>query len=126
MQVDATISDEIDFWGKKASDLQANIRVFDNNAIVGNLKYVEDYSEGGFDMSLGHHFIAIHAAATKPVDSITVEVVGGLSGPITLESDGLIVLQLVSTAKAIKVVATKGTKSETKVYKIGSLIKEAQ
>ena len=112
MSVDADIPASEDLFGKTVSDLQTGVRV-GSNAITGTLKYVEDYT--GFSSKTEEqsgNYLVIHAADAD-ADSVTVEVVGGTSGPRTLDSDGIIVLRI----------ANKNTQSvQVKSYKNGAVI----
>ena len=69
-------------------------------------------------MDEGHNFIALKATADEG-STITVEVVGGERTPRALDSDGIAILQLVDGATAIKLVATKSGKTETKTFILG-------
>lgn len=112
MSVDADIPASEDLFGKTVSDLQTGVRI-GSNAITGTLKYVEDYT--GFSSKTEEqsgNYLVIHAADAD-ADSVTVEVVGGTSGPRTLDSDGIIVLRI----------ANKNTQSiQVKSYKNGAVI----
>ncbi len=41
-------------------------------------------------------------------DEITVELVGGTGGPVTLDEDGIIILRVTSTSQSVKVTASAG------------------
>lgn len=93
LQVNTDGLADADLFGKSVSDLQTNVAI-NAGKLTGSLKYLASYDGGGFDTSKGHHFIALHAEATG-ADSITAVVVptqGG--GAVTLDSDGIAVLQL--------------------------------
>lgn len=92
--------------------------------VRGTSKYIEDYTSAGYDMSKGHNFIAFKSTAVTG-STIVVESVGGESGPTTLDSDGIAVLQIVESCRAIKVTATKGSVSETKIFNIAVAKEEA-
>jgi hypothetical protein len=53
------------------------------------------------------NFLALHFEAPE-ADSITVEVVGGHSGPRELDSDGLVVARIENTEQSIRAVAYFG------------------
>ena len=112
MSVDADVPASENLFGKTVSDLQSGVEV-GKNAITGSLKYVDDYT--GFSSKTEEqsgNYLVIHAA-DPTADSVTVEVVGGTSGPRTLDSDGIIVLRI----------ANKNTQSvRVKSYKNGNVI----
>ena len=69
------------------------------------------------------NYIAIHNTVPDTTGAtITVEVVGGTSGPRTLDSDGIIVLRIANTSQKIKVVASKdGLATVTKTFSLTGL-----
>ena len=127
MSVDADIPASEDLFGKTVSDLQTDVRI-GSNAITGTLKYVDDYT--GFSSKTEEqsgNYLVIHAA-DPTADSVTVEVVGGTSGPRTLDSDGLIVLRIANkNTQSIQVKSYKnGAVIATKNYSLTGLTLEAQ
>ena len=123
MTVDADISPSEDLFGKTVTDLQENV-VIGSSAITGTSKYVTGYT--GFSSKPEEqegNYLVIHCAATD-ADSITVELVGGTKGPVTLDADGLIVELIRNTSQKIKVVATKGNLKEEKVFSLSGLVLE--
>lgn len=125
---DADISDDVDLFGKSASDLEENI-VVGTSDITGTLKYVDDYSSAfGGELASGH-YLALHYS-TPGVEgaTITVEVVNGTSGPVTLDPDGLHIARIADkSAQTIRVVASKeGYESVTKVYSLTGLTLNAE
>lgn len=125
---DADISDDVDLFGKSASDLEENI-VVGTSGITGTLKYVDDYSSAfGGDLASGH-YLALHYS-TPGVEgaTITVEVVNGTSGPVTLDPDGLHIARIADkSTQTIRVVASKeGYESVTKVYSLTGLTLNAE
>lgn len=126
MSVDADIPASEDLFGKTVSDLQSGVAI-SGNAITGTLKYVDDYT--GFSSKTEEqsgNYLAIHAADSK-ADSITVEVLGGTSGPRTLDSDGLIVLRIADkNTQRVQVKSYKdGAVKDTKTYSLTGLTLEA-
>lgn len=84
--------------------------------------YIDEYGgDSGFDPDDGTHFIALHAVADTG-STITVEVLGGQGGPVTLDSDGVVILQLASTAEKLKFVASKNGMAQTKIFDLTALI----
>lgn len=106
-----------DVLGKATSSLQENIKV-SANAISGTLKYVTDYT--GFDTELKDgNYLCVYTAI--PADTtVTMELVGGTSGVKTLD-DGIIVLKVTSNTQYLRLIATKGDITVTKVYSFTNL-----
>ena len=100
-----------------------------SQVLTGTLKYVDDYSAAfGGDLAHGN-YIALHMTATDENDepaTITVEIVNGVSGPVTLDADGLYVGRIADKrTQTIKVVASKeGYDSITKVFRLDALTLE--
>lgn len=123
INVDADISDSVDLFGKSASDLQENI-VVGTSGVSGTLKYIEDYSSA-YSGDLAHgNFLVLHYAVPE-VDgaTITVEIVGGTSGPVTLDPDGLHIARIADkSSQSLKIVASKeGYTSATKTLSLTGL-----
>ena len=123
MSIDADISASEDLFGKTVNDLQTNVTV-GTDAITGTLQYVTDYT--GFSSKVEEqsgNYLAIHCAVPEADDAeITVELVGGTSGPRKLDADGLIVLLIRNTNQSVKVVTTKaGFDSVTKTFALTGL-----
>lgn len=126
MSVDADIPASEDLLGKTVSDLQENV-VVGRKAITGTLKYLDDYT--GFSSKTEEqsgNYLVIHAEDSK-ADSITAELVGGYKGPVTLDSDGLIVFRIANkNTQSVKVVSYKnGAVKDTKTYSLTGLTLEA-
>lgn len=126
MSVDADISASEDLFGKTVSDLQSNVHI-GASAITGTLKYVDDYT--GFSSKTEEqsgNYLAIHAADSK-ADSITAELVGGTKGPVTLDSDGLIVFRIANkNTQSVKITSYKnGVAKDVKTYSLTGLTIEA-
>lgn len=127
MSVDADISASEDLFGKTVSDLQENV-VIGNSAVTGTLKYVSDYTGFSSDTEMqSGNYIAIHAADNN-ADTITVELVGGTSGPRTLDSDGIIVLRVANkNTQTIQVISyLNGSVKESKSYSLTGLMLESE
>lgn len=109
--------------GKQVSELQSGIAV-GANAITGTLNYVTDYTGFSGDVSLQEgNYLALKV--DSDADSVTVELVGGYGGPVTLDSDMNCVLRIESNTQSVKFVATKGGDSQTKVYALTDLVLDA-
>ncbi len=113
--------------GKYVDDLQESISV-DENSISGTLKYVTGYT--GFSGNVAEqsgNYLALHCDCVPTADSITVELINGTVGhPVTLDSDGLIVLRISNKdTQSVKVVAKKDSVTMTKEYSLGGLVLES-
>jgi len=113
LSLDTDIAADEDLFGKVVSDLQSDVEIGEDGTVTGTLKYIADYTSAGFDMSRGNNFLVFHSESAA-ADSITVEVVDGYSGPVTLDESGIIVIQLSSNEQTVEVIAKKGA-SETKI-----------
>lgn len=57
--------------------------------------------------------------------TITVEIIGGDHGPVTLDADGIVILRIKNKSQKIKVTATKeSVGTVTKTFDLASLILE--
>lgn len=112
-----------DLFGKSASDLQSDI-VIDGTDIEGTLKYVADYSAAFSGELASGNYIALHFDTSGVADAtITVEIVNGTSGPVTLDSDGIFVGRIADkSTQTIRVVASKdGYGTATKTFSLTGL-----
>jgi hypothetical protein len=119
-------ANESEILGMPVSDLQSDISVEDD-AVSGTLNYVTGYT--GFseqDNEQSGYYLALKVS-TIPTDGVvvTVELIGGTNGPITLDSNMNIVIRITDEDnQSIRVIATKGTKSITKIYTLTDLVLE--
>ena len=104
-----------DLLGKTAAELQNGIRINELNEIRGTLKYVKNYS--GFDTGAEGNFLALHFDVESG-STTTVELVGGTSGPVTLDVDGLHVMKIANKNQTVRVISTKDGYTSTKVYSL--------
>lgn len=123
MTVDANVPASEDLFGKVVSDLQSDVSV-GASGITGTLKYVSNYT--GFSSKTSEqsgNYLAIHCTVPDTTGAtITVEVVGGTSGPSTLDADGIIVDKIANRNQKIRVVASKeGFASVTKTFTLTGL-----
>lgn len=121
LSVDSDIPAATELFDKTAGDLQTGI-VVGENAITGTLKAVTGYQAYTGDEQNGH-FLAIHCAVPNSTGvTLTVEVVGGVHGPATLDPDGLAVLRIANTTQKVKVTASKaGYAPYSKTYSLTGL-----
>lgn len=84
------------------------------------MKYIEDYTDAGFDMSRGNNFIALHITADTGA-ILTAEVLGSANPIATLDSDGLCIVQIANVNQKLKIVATKNGMSQTRIFGLTNL-----
>lgn len=113
---DVSIASDTDLLGKVISDLQSDI-VIGENEITGTLKYVTGYTgfSGEPELQSGN-FLALHIT-TNDSAPISVELIGGKYGPVTLDDDGLIILRIANKGQRVKI--TSG--SMTKEYSLANI-----
>ena len=119
LTVDVSIDPDEDLFGYTVGDLQSNVRVKDS-AILGNLKYIDDYSSAfGPDMDKGH-YLALHCSVPD-VDDVTITVT--VNQESVLDPDGLVVCYIGDkSSQTVKVVASKdGYDSVTKEFVLNGL-----
>lgn len=91
------------------------------DAITGTLNYVTGYTGYSGDAELqSGNYLALHAAAEEGA-TITVELVGGTSGPVTLDSDGISIGRITSTEQSVRFVASLNGMTQTKEYALSDL-----
>lgn len=95
-----------DLWGKKASDLQENIAIT-NNVVSGTCYYVE-----GYDPEL-NHFLVLKAVSNDANAKITAQIIGGQSGPIELDPDGICLFKIASIEQSLQYVVSINGISKT-------------
>lgn len=121
MAVDTDIAADKDLFGKIVSDLQEGVSI-GNTDISGTSKYVEDYTEAGFNMDLGHNFLALHfTAEDEAVIRVGLDPTQG-SGMVTLDEDGIFIGQLKDNNQLVRVEVTKGDVVTTRVYTLKNVI----
>lgn len=116
MSVDADVKDTVDLFGKVASDLQSGITV-SSRGVSGTLKYIADYSSAyGPGMDSGNYLV-LHYATAEEGSTITCELIGGTTGPVTLDPDGINITRVTNkSTQTIKVVASKTGYTDTVRY----------
>lgn len=123
-EVNTDIAADFDLFGKVIGDLQSDI-VIGESGITGTLKYVTGYTGFSSDTELqSGNFLAIKCETPNLTsETITVEVVNGYSGPVTLDSDGVIVLRIADKdTQSVKVTATRsGLTTWEKTYSLTGL-----
>lgn len=109
------------------TDLQTDLAISDDGAITGTLAYIDDYTGfSGDPAEQVGNFMALHCEVEDDPDAtITVELVGGLHDPVTLDADGLIILRISNTEQSIKVTASKeGYDDTTQTFTLTGLTLE--
>lgn len=93
MDLSADIDPSVDLLGLSVGDLQSEVTV-SGNAITGTLLYVTDYTgfSGDPDEQNGN-YLALHCEAAEG-DTITLELINGIHGPVTLDDDGLCIIRI--------------------------------
>ena len=102
------------------SDLQDDIEI-SGTSITGTLKYIADYSSAVSGEEARGNYIALHFDSDVDDVVLTVEVVGGFHGPVTLDADRISVLRIANTEQKIKITATAGGESYSKIYDLTGL-----
>lgn len=111
LTVDSNISNSVDLFGKTVNDLQTGVTIGEDS-ITGTLLYVDDYTGFSSDPAMqSGNYIVIHCEVNDTTP-ITVEVVNGVSGPVTLDDDGIAVLRIADKdTQTIRVVSGDITKN---------------
>ena len=122
LTVDVDIDPTKNLFGYTVDELQDNI-VIGTNAIIGTLKYIDDYSTAFGPGEDSGNYIAIHASVPD-VDDVTITVT--VTNPSVLDDDGICVLRIADkSSQTITVVASKeGYSDVTKVYDLSGLTVE--
>lgn len=123
LSVDADIAAGTDLLGKHVADLQSGITVGEN-AITGTLNRVTGYTGfSGKTEEQSGNYLALHAASTG-ADSITLELIGGLSGrgEVTLDGDGLMIVRISNIGQQVRIRAYKnGVVANSRLYSLAGL-----
>lgn len=109
------VAPNVDLLGKTASELQSEVRINDLDEIRGKLKYLASYP--GFDQDAKGNFIALKFDVDAGTTT-TVEIIGGTSGPVTLDSDKMFVGKIASKTQKIRVETTKEGVTNSKIYSL--------
>lgn len=123
LRVDADIPASTDLLGKSVTDLESGV-VVSGNKITGALKYVTGYTgfSGDPTEQEGNYLALKYYIPDLTGYSIEVEVVGGTSGPVTLDPDGLHIIRVLNKANKIKVTASKdGYPAFTKLFDMSGM-----
>lgn len=114
-------------FGKTVDSLQENV-VVGESEITGTLKHVTGYT--GFSSNTSEqegNYLALKVDADSEDAIVTVELVGGTKGPVTLDEDMNIVLLIKNKdTQSIKVTVNDGEDSATKTYGLTGLTLETE
>ena len=100
--------------------MQSDIAI-NGTSITGTLKYIADYSSAFSGDEASGNYLALHFDSDVEDVVLTVEVVGGDHGPVTLDESRITVFRIKNTSQKIKVTATAGGESYSKVYDLTGL-----
>ena len=123
--MDDTIPEGVSLLGKELSDLQSGVSVGMND-ISGTVHYVTDYTGfSGDPAEQQGNYLALHIDSDEDT-TITVELIGGTHGPVTLDSDRTLIVRLRNKQQKIKITVTKdGYDTITRTYTLAGLTLEA-
>ena len=117
------VAPNVDLLGKTAAELQSGIRINDLGEIRGTLKYVTDYD--GFESHAQGNFIGLKFDV-EDGSTTTVEILGGTSGPSTLDPDHLFVGKIANKQQKIRVITSKDGVTNTMIYSLKYINLEAK
>lgn len=107
--------------GAEVADLQTNVE-FGEDAVTGTLLYYTNYTGFSGDPELQEgNYLALKVGDVPGGTTVTVELIGGHSGPVELDEDMNAVLRIEATTQKIKLVATNGDVTITKVFNLTGL-----
>lgn len=117
------MDDEDDVHGLTVSDLQSDVIVNESD-IVGTLKWVTDYT--GFneldETEQSGNYIALSISDTPDEATVTTELVNGNTGVVDITDNLFYVYRITDKdSQKIKITATVGADSETKIYDLSKL-----
>lgn len=122
LTVDVDIDPTENLFGYTVDELQSDV-VIGDDAIIGTLKYIDDYSTAFGPNEDSGNYLAIHASVPD-VEGVTITVT--VTNPSVLDADGICVLRIADkSSQTITVVASKeGYNDVTKTYSLSGLTVE--
>jgi hypothetical protein len=103
------------------SSLQENIAIADG-AITGTSKYKTGYTGFSGDAELqSGYFLALDITAPDGATKTTVELVGGVKGPVELDADMDVAFRITSNSQKIKIVTTVDGRDYENLYALTGL-----
>ena len=122
MSLSADIETSVDLLGKIVTDLQDEVTV-SGDTISGTLLYVDDYTGfSGDPTEQAGNYLAVKCTADEG-DTITLDLIGGTHGPVTLDEDGICIIRITNKdTQKLKYTATGADGStETKIWNLTGL-----
>ena len=131
LSIDADISAEENLLGKYVDDLQEDVEITDR-AVIGTLKYVTGYTGFSGDVSEQSGNYLVTHAEVPDVTGVTIKakLEGSDYGPVTLDSDGLLITRIRSEeylkGHLIFTAYKDGCKPVTKMWALNGLTLESE
>ncbi|MBQ6359365.1 MAG: phage major capsid protein [Clostridia bacterium] len=124
LTVAADVPAGTDLLGKSVTDLQDGVWIGPEQ-ITGSLKHVTGYTGfSGDPAEQSGHYLVTHSTAAAGA-TIKAELIGGTTGEVTLDPDGILISRITSTDQKLKITASKdGTPSTVKIYDLSALVLE--
>ena len=122
MSLSADIETSVDLLGKIVTDLQDEVTV-SGDTISGTLLYVDDYTGfSGDPTEQAGNYLVVKCTADEG-DTITLDLIGGIHGPVTLDDDGICIIRITDKdTQKLKYTATGADGStETKIWNLTGL-----
>ena len=121
LTVAADVPAGTDLLGKHVTDLQSDIFIGPEQ-ITGKLKYVTGYTGfSGDPAEQSGHYLVTHSTAADGA-TIKAELIGGTSGEVTLDEDGILITRVTSNQQKLKITAIKdGSPSAVKIFDLTGL-----
>ena len=103
------------------TDLQEDIQISATRKITGTLKKVTGWTAfSGDPAEQSGNYIAVKATAVEGA-TITAQVIGGDHGPVTLDSDGILVARIKNIGQDLEFCATTETGAQRIRYDLSGL-----
>ena len=121
LTVAADVPAGTDLLGKSVTDPQSDVFIGPEQ-ITGKLKYVTGYTGfSGDPAEQSGHYLVTHSTATEGA-AIKAELLGGTSGEVTLDEDGILITRVTSTSQKLKITASKqGITPAVKIFDLTAL-----
>ena len=103
--------------------MQSNIEI-NGTSITGTLKYIDDYSSAFSGDEASGNYLALHFDCDVDDAVLKVVIIGGDHGEVTLDESRINIFRIKNTSQKIKVTATAGGESYSKIYDLTGLTLE--
>jgi hypothetical protein len=125
LTVAADVPAGTDLLGKHVTDLQDGVWIGPEQ-ITGTLKHVTGYTGfSGDPAEQSGHYLVTHSTSATDGATIKAELIGGTTGEVTLDGDGILITRVTSPDQKLKITAVKdGTPSQVKIYDLSALVLE--